>query len=106
MNINRVYECEIWRVISTNIRSGNIVYKNMFLKKTLVYHTEYNQWIDLSTKETYTLGPVLFNDLFIKPDSSMIPLSTLIDTKRSNMTKRKILKKYKGKNGGKNEKSI
>ena len=103
MNINRVYECEIWRVISTNMRRGNIVYKNMFRKKTLVYHTESGQWIDLGTKETYTLGPVLFDDLFINPDRPIIPVSTLIDTKKSNMNKRKILKKYKEKNGGNNE---
>ena len=103
MNINRVYECEIWRVISTNMRRGNIVYKNMFLKKTLVYHTESGQWIDLGTKETYTLGPVLFDDLFINPDRPIIPVSTLIDTKYDNIPKTRILKKYKKQNGGKNE---
>lgn len=103
MNINRVYECEIWGVVSTNMRSGNIVYKSIFFKKALVYHTKSDQWIDLNTKETYAFGPVLFNDLFINPDRPIIPVFTLIDTKKSNMNKRKILKKYKEKNGGNNE---
>lgn len=106
MNINRVYECSIHVVVKYFIENGKEMCLSHFVKRTLVYHTNNDDWIDLFTNEHYLLGPDGFHDLFITRQDPFVPLSTLIDTKRSNMTKIKILKKYKEKNGGKNEKSI
>ena len=104
MNINGVYEVEIWRtsswdvVIEGNLRKVN--YDICFLKKALVYQKGLG-FVDLKTKETYFLGP-RFNKLpFVNANRPMIPLVDLIDVNKENMSKRKILKTYKEKNGGK-----
>lgn len=106
MNINRVYECSIHVLVKSFIENGKEMCLSHFVKRTLVYHTNSDDWVDLFTNEHYKLGADVFNDLFITRREPIVPLSTLIDSKRSNMPKRKILKKYKEKNGGKNEKSI
>lgn len=106
MNTNRVYECSIHLNTSTIIREGKLMVLSRFVKKTLVYHTYSNKWVDLYTNECYTLGPEYGVDLFITRMQPIIPVSTIIDTKYGSEPKRKILKKYKEKNGGKNEKSI
>ena len=104
MNINRVYECELWIVYKIDYFNDN--YDCSFVKKTIVYVDKYNTYHDLSTKIKYPISySCTEGSMFIKPDT-LVPISTLIDAKRDNIPKRKILKKYKEKNGGKNEKSI
>lgn len=109
MNINRVYECEIWIVLDRNVDFARTKreYKCTFLTKTLVYVSDSNCYYDLSTNMSYYTDYKLCykGDIYIKLDT-LVPISTLIDAKRDNIPKRKILKKYKEKNGGKNEKSI
>lgn len=106
MNINRVYECSIHVVVKSFIENGKEMCLSQFVKRTLVYHTNSDDWIDLFTNEHYQLGVDGFHDLFILRKDPIIPLSTLLVTNKRNMTKRKILKRYREKNGGKNEKSI
>lgn len=109
MDINKVYECELWIILDRNVdiltRKASV--KLAFLKKTLVYVSNSDCYYDLSTKMYYPVDYKLFGSgqIIIKPDT-LVPVSTLIDTKYDNIPKRKILKKYKEKNGGKNEKSI
>ena len=106
MNINRVYECSIHVLVTSFIENGKEMCLSHFVKRTLVYHTNSDDWIDLFTNEHYLLGADDLHDLFITKREPIVPLSTLLVTNKHNMTKRKILKKYKEKNGGKNEKSI
>ena len=101
MNINAVYEVEIWRtsswdaVIEGNLRKVN--YDICFLKKALVYRRGLG-FVDLNTEETYFLGPK-FNRLpFVNANRPMIPLVDLIESNEDNMPKRKILKMYKEHN--------
>ena len=95
MNINRVFECDIHLSTSTIIQEGKLMVLSRFVKKTLVYHTRSDKWVDLYTNECYTLGPEYNVDFFITRTQPIIPISTIIDTKYSNVPKRKILKKYK-----------
>ncbi len=114
MNINNVYECSIFQVIDRNYTYDSslpgyfcyVEYKSKFVKKVLVYKDEYNNFIDLETKERYRIGCdyCSIGDFFINVKKGMIPVCSVIDYKRKNMTKRRILKKYKElENGGKKE---
>lgn len=109
MNINRVYECELWIVLDRNVdfAKKEVEFKCTFLKKALVYISDLNCYYDLSANMSYPVDYKLCysGQIYIKLDT-LVPISTLIDAKRDNMTKGRILKKYKEKNGGKNEKSI
>ena len=106
MNINRVYECSIHVLVKYFIENGKEMCLSHFVKRTLVYHTNNDDWIDLFTNQHYLLGADVFHDLFISRLDPIVPLSILLVTNKRNIPKRKILKKYKEKNGGKNEKSI
>ena len=105
-NINRVYECELWIILDkdVDILTRKASFKLDFLKKTLVYVSNSDCYYDLSTKMYYPVDYRLFSrgQIFIKPDT-LVPVSTLIDTKYDNIPKTRILKKYKKQNGGKNE---
>lgn len=98
MNINDVYEAEIWMV-----HSNNSCFKS-FVKKTIVYKGKYNDYYDLNTRHRYVLESNLctIGDMFIERET-MVPISEIIETKKDNMTKGKILRKYKAHNskGGK-----
>ena len=102
MNINNVYEAEI-RII-LNCDYYNAVYNSKFIKKTIVYKGKFNDYYDLSTKQRYVVSPSLCarGDMFIEAES-MVPIVNLIEAKKDNMTKGKILRKYKAHNskGGK-----
>ena len=102
-NINRVYECELWLVIDRNVDLARTKreYKSTFLKKTLVYISDLKCYYDLSTNTSYYTDYKLCykGDIYIKPDT-LVPISTLIDTKYDNIPKTRILKKYKNRSEG------
>ena len=55
MNINNVYECEIWRVVSCDTfmsRTLQVQFNSVFLKKALVYRKNTGVNVDLNTGET------------------------------------------------------
>ena len=105
MNISNVYQCSIYRIIDRSYlyddRLPNylcyVEYKYKFIKKVLVYKDKYNNFIDLETKEIYRVGYdcCRIGDFFINTEKEMIPVSSIIDYKITNMSKRRILKKYR-----------
>ena len=98
MNINNVYEVEIRIVLDSN--HYNDEYNSKFIKKTIVYKGEYNDYYDLSTNQRYVVGARLCTrgDMFIDPET-MVPIKDLIEIKKTNMLKCRILKKYQEKSG-------
>lgn len=69
----------------------------MFVKKTLVYKDSYGCYNDLKTKEQYFAGYndcLLIGKLFVHLENGLIPILSVIDYKKENMSKKKILKKY------------
>ena len=97
MNINDIYEAEIRIVLNSD--HYNDVYKSKFIKKTIVYRGKYNDYYDLKTKQRYVVGSRLCSrgDMFINPES-MIPIVDIIESKKDNISKCKILRKYKNHN--------
>ena len=119
MNLNKVYLCEIYQLVdivyndknsSNNNKFLRVIRDTMFIKKTLVYYSELKrEYIDLITKEKYKYGygACVIGDYYINSKKGLTPLSSLINCKRKNMTKKRILKKYnKELEVEKNEKSI
>lgn len=100
MNINNVYECTALR-ITDRIRYKNDTteYKFAVAKKTLVYQEKLDcwYWTDLSTKEKYyndlSLVFAFTGDLYVL-GKTLKPISTIVDFKRTNMTKGEIWKQY------------
>ena len=90
MNINNVYEAEIGIVNYNDPRF------TLFFMKTLVYKGKYNDYYDLETKQRYVIGRDLCErgELFIVPNS-MVTISEIIEAKKDNMLKCRILRKYK-----------
>lgn len=93
MNLNNIYEAEIGIVDYNNPRF------TLFFKKTLVYKGKYNDFYDLETKQRYVVGHDLCErgEMFIVPNS-MTQISEIINAKKDNMLKCKILRKYKEHN--------
>lgn len=102
MNINNVYEAEI-RIVTRSDYFNNC-YNSQFVKIAIVYKGKCNDYYDLNTKERYVIGSNLCTrgDMYINPES-MVPVISIIESKKENMAKRKILRKYKEHNskGGK-----
>ena len=102
MNINDVYQVEI-RIVTRSDYFNNY-YSSAFVKNTIVYRGKYNDYYDLSTKQRYVIGPDLCTrgDMFIEPES-MVPINEIIESKKDNLSRCKILRKYKEHNskGGK-----
>ena len=93
MNINNVYEAEIGIVDYNDPRF------TLFLMKTLVYKGKFNDYYDLQTNQRYVVGRDLCTrgEMFIVPNS-MTPIIEIIESKKDNMLKCKILRKYKEHN--------
>ena len=93
MNINNVYEAEIGIVNYNDPRFTS------FFMKTLVYKGKYNDYYDLTTGQRYVVGRDLCErgEVFIVPNS-MVPISEIIEAKKENMLKCRILRKYKKHN--------
>ena len=109
MNINNVYEAEIWRVIERKNpdKFNRVDFVISFEKKALVYKNDFDRYFDLSTKKYYEFDKTFAftGQLFIKPET-MVPVSTIIESKRNHMTKRKIKKEVKKVKESSNEESI
>ena len=100
MNINNVYECTVLRITNrVKYKDDTSEYKFAVAKKTLVYQEELDcwYWTDLSTKEKYyndlSLVFAFTGDLYV-PATSLKPISSIVDFKRTHMTKRGIWKQY------------
>ena len=94
MNINVVYESEIR---SVNWLDEDGIYDVTPIGKHLVYMNEDGEYIDLETNVKYASGPSI-GDVFV---AKKVPITSIIETKKDNMPKRKIIKMYKNTNGGK-----
>ena len=90
MKLDNVYEAEIGIVNYNDPRF------TLFLMKTLVYKGKCNDYYDLTTHQRYVVGRDLCErgEMFIVPNST-IPISEIIETKKDNMLKCRILRKYK-----------
>lgn len=98
MNTNDVYETEIRIVLNSD--HYNDEYNSKFIKKTIVYKDKYNDYYDLRTKQRYVVGSRLCTrgDMFIDPET-IVPIKDLIEIKKTNMLKCRILKKYQEQTG-------
>ena len=100
MNVNNVYIASIWMLVDSrligNFMTGSFKMNIRYVKTTVVYQKDGN-WYDLKTKKEYdtnVYGLELIGTQFINFKCGLIPLSNIIEYKRENMTRRKILKKY------------
>ena len=112
MNIDKVYECIIYRLdnISYNLDLKNIdrnekfsldnflgiERKTSYVKHALVYF-DINRggFIDIETKEFYKLGyPSVIGESFVDVHKSKIYGKEIMGTNRKYYSKKKILKKY------------
>lgn len=98
MNSNNVYEVEIRIVLNSD--HYNDEYNSKFIKKTIVYKDKYNDYYDLSSKQRYVVGSRLCTrgDMFIDP-KTIVPIKDLIEIKKANMPKCRILRKYQEQSG-------
>lgn len=97
MNIKDVYLCKVY------INSGN---QQIFVEKTLAYWKKNGIFIDLDSGIKYRAGFISTNDgeYFVSLKDKMESLCSVIDSKKKNLSRRKILKKYKEvENGGRKE---
>jgi len=100
MNTKNIYEAEILRITSRkyNISTGKVIFTFEYAKKVLIYINEKGQYLDLKTDERYLEDSRLQygdeGDLYI---SLLYPLSNIIETSED-MSKGKILRKYKEHN--------
>ena len=115
MNINNVYVAKICVRMNEDDASdyteGMIfVYRqSAFVKDALVYEDLESitpRYIDLETGKEYIKFNVCnahIGELYIKMDDGLIPYSSLIETNKKNMSKRKILKNYNNSIKGNNK---
>ena len=106
MNINRLYRVQIYicsKITFRNLDGIDIpepggIYEKIVecvpVKKTTVFHTKNNHFIDLESKEKYKLGTKnVFNlgDMFIDLQSGLKPICN-IGFEKTNMSRKRILK--------------
>lgn len=112
MNINVVYECDIYRLVDTKCKidiknniNGKYEYytdnygmanKYELIKKALVYYSILQGgFIDMETGQFYKLGyPSVKGELFVSVHKSKKYGKDIMGTNRHFYSKRKILKKY------------
>ena len=110
MNIDNVYECSIYVKIKEETIGDIIQRKGMpfvnaqcegkFVKKALVYIVQNSYSIvyaDLKTGDIYKTFDVCdaeIGEMYINLAYGMKPVSEIIEHRRNNMPKRKILEKY------------
>ena len=98
MNINGVYFAKIYIIKkSILLEDGIRDVESGFVKNTLVTCDGYSSYIDLETNEKYSYGSVsaAVGEMYISSDFDLIPYSYMISTKKQNMGKKKILKRYR-----------
>lgn len=111
MDVNNIYLVDLFMKVSEKYISDNkselgykIVHNCLFIKKTLACKMIVDDdfvYVDLESNETYRVSSKENSELgklYIDTKSKIIPLSKIIDVKKDNMTKRRILKKFREKN--------
>ena len=98
MNTNRLYLAYIYVTINVDWKGNNILRNGKFIKMAVVYHNEYDEYIDVKSGEKYKKGIKHVydeGDMFINFEKGLIPLNEIseLNINRKNMSKRKILKK-------------
>lgn len=101
MNTNNVYEGLVFLInqYKQDDLNNSIKFESHFFKKSLVYKYKDLYWIDLKTGEKYlsdtslTLGLGRTGEYYV-PSKMLKPIKTLIDLKRTHMTKNGIAKQY------------
>lgn len=101
-NINNVYIASVWMLVDTKVTNSrsffdfDTILTSRYVKKTLIYYKN-QQYYDLITGNKMKTS-VTFLDIdgtqFVNLKDNLIPLTDVVDYKRQNMSKRKIIKKY------------
>ena len=105
MNINKVYLAYIYQKTSSKKVPGVELYheKADFIKKALICDRTSRfdpYYIDLVTKRKYYafgIGEAEVGELFINMEQGIIPLENIIEVNKKNMSRKKILEKYKNR---------
>ena len=96
MNVNRVYAATIYVNIQCQNNGKYTTRQGKYLKMSLVYHDEYNDYIDLISGEKYELGleDTYPGDMYIYLKHGLKPVNEVynISFKKQDMPKKKILK--------------
>lgn len=86
MDVKKVYLCNIYI---------NNAEKTVYKKNTVAFWGKTGIFIDLKSKERYKPGQFAAEKDHLYVDiGEMIPISNIIEIKKENVSKRKILKKY------------
>ena len=96
VNVNRVYVATIYVNIEYQINGRYTNRQGKYLKMSLVYHDEYNNYIYLISGEEYELGicDTYPGDMYINLKHGLKPINEVynVSFKKHDMPKRKILK--------------
>ena len=123
MNSDKVYLCDIHQLMNVKYNDENVQInksegfsldnflrirrESVYVKRALVYYSEiHRRYIDLETKDRYRFGygGCAIGDYYIDSRVGLRSVSELINCRSKNMSKRRILKKYKEvEDGGRKE---
>ena len=97
VNINRLYVAQIYVNYHYKILDDlTIDRKGKFVKNAVVYHDEFNRYIDLISGESYKLGiyDTYLGNMYIYLDNGLIPINRIYDVKfdRCNMSRKRIIR--------------
>lgn len=97
MNVNRLYVAQIYVNYHYEIlKDLTIERKGKFVKNAVVYHDEYNRYIDLISGEKYKLeiNDTYLGNMYICLNNGLIPIDRVFDVNfdRCNMSRKKIVK--------------
>jgi len=103
MNVNRLYVASIYiNFFDEALPENKTNVKGMFLKKAIVYHDDWNNYIDLISGEKYKLGidNTFLGDMYIYLKDGLIPIDRYYDISfdKDEMPKKKIVKKLSNAN--------
>lgn len=103
MNVNRLYAANIYvNCEYTYLSEGELSLKGRFIKKSIIYHDDYNNYIDLISGEKYKLGidDTFLGDMYINLKEGLIPIDEYygISFDKEEMPKKKIIKKLSNAN--------
>ena len=98
MDINKVYEVDIYEIIGIVIAKG-IVTKTQtkFIKRTVIYKNEEGYYADLFTDEVYIVGEEYCNhleDKFVNLKKSVVLITDIVNYKKNKISKKKLIRKY------------
>ena len=98
MDINKVYEVDIYEITSILIAKG-VVAKTQakFIKRTVIYKNEEGYYADLFTDEVYIVGEEHCKhsgDKFVNVKKSVVLITDIINYKKNEISKKKLIRKY------------